>query len=157
MLTVTLKQGQREGADLKTSTVHPAVSLRFSPLGPNSLMQNYTESTYNPISFTTNAGACSFPANNLLFIQSNHNTSKYPLQPIKILKSRKENPQKLTQFSPRSHPRHLVGKRTAQKDTIIDTPATASLQSIHISLKFRLPSFALEFFFYFRTNFCHIQ
>ena len=35
--------------------------------------------------------------------------------------SRKENPQKLTQLSSRSHPRHLVGKRTAQKDTIIDT------------------------------------
>ena len=35
-------------------------------------------------------------------------------------KSRKENPQKLTQLSSRSHPRHLVGKRTAQKDTIID-------------------------------------
>ena len=31
-------------------------------------------------------------------------------------KSRKENPQKLTQLSSRSHPRHLVGKRTAQKD-----------------------------------------
>ena len=30
-------------------------------------------------------------------------------------KSRKENPQKLTQLSPRIHPRHLVGKRTAQK------------------------------------------
>ena len=29
--------------------------------------------------------------------------------------SRKENPQKLTQLSSRSHPRHLVGKRTAQK------------------------------------------
>ena len=29
--------------------------------------------------------------------------------------SRKKNPQKLTQLSPRSHPRHLVGKRTAQK------------------------------------------
>ena len=29
-------------------------------------------------------------------------------------KSRKENPQKLTQLSSRSHPRHLVGKRTAQ-------------------------------------------
>ena len=27
--------------------------------------------------------------------------------------SRKENPQKLTQLSSRSHPRHLVGKRTA--------------------------------------------
>ena len=36
------------------------------------------------------------------------------------MKSRKENPQKLTQLSSRSHPRHLVGKRTAQKDTIID-------------------------------------
>ena len=33
-------------------------------------------------------------------------------------KSRKENPQKLTQLSSRSHPRHLVGKMTAQKDTI---------------------------------------
>ena len=27
---------------------------------------------------------------------------------------------KLTQFSPRSHPRHLVGQNTAQKDTIKD-------------------------------------
>ena len=35
-------------------------------------------------------------------------------------KSRKETPQKLTQLSSRSHPRHLVGKGTAQKDTIID-------------------------------------
>ena len=32
-----------------------------------------------------------------------------------IKKSRKENPQKPTQLSSRSHPRHLVGKRTAQK------------------------------------------
>ena len=31
------------------------------------------------------------------------------------VKSRKENPQKPTQLSSRSHPRHLVGKRTAQK------------------------------------------
>ena len=37
-----------------------------------------------------------------------------------IKKSRKENPQKLTQLSSRSHPRLLVGKRTAQKDTITD-------------------------------------
>ena len=34
---------------------------------------------------------------------------------LAILKSRKENPQKPTQLSSRSHPRHLVGKRTAQK------------------------------------------
>ena len=32
-----------------------------------------------------------------------------------LSKSRKENPQKLTQLNSRSHPRHLVGKRTAQK------------------------------------------
>ena len=37
-----------------------------------------------------------------------------------LLKSRKQNPQKLTHLSPRSHPRHLVGKRTAQKDAIKD-------------------------------------
>ena len=29
----------------------------------------------------------------------------------------RKNPQELTQFSPRSHPRHLVGKRTAQNKT----------------------------------------
>ena len=34
---------------------------------------------------------------------------------VSMLKSRKENPQKPTQLSSRSHPRHLVGKRTAQK------------------------------------------
>ena len=34
---------------------------------------------------------------------------------FELLKSRKENPQKPTQLSSRSHPRHLVGKRTAQK------------------------------------------
>ena len=38
-----------------------------------------------------------------------------------LAKSRKETPQKLTQLSSRSHPRHLVGKRTAQKDITIDT------------------------------------
>ena len=30
----------------------------------------------------------------------------------------KETPQKLIKLSPRSHPRHLVGKRTAEKDAI---------------------------------------
>ena len=44
-------------------------------------------------------------------------------------KSRKENPQKLTQLSPRSHPRHLVGKRTAQKDTIIDITSDSQVNS----------------------------
>ena len=44
-------------------------------------------------------------------------------------KSRKENPQKLTQLSSRSHPRHLVGKKTAQKDTIIDTTSDSQVNS----------------------------
>ena len=45
------------------------------------------------------------------------------------LESRKENPQKLTQLSSRSHPRHLVGKRTAQKDTIIDITSDSQVNS----------------------------
>ena len=40
-------------------------------------------------------------------------------------KSRKEIPQKLAQLCPRSHPRHLVGKRTAQKTPSKTSPATA--------------------------------
>ena len=44
-------------------------------------------------------------------------------------KSRKENPQKLTQLSSRSHPRHLVGKRTAQKDTNIDITSDSQVNS----------------------------
>ena len=44
-------------------------------------------------------------------------------------KSRKENPQKLTQLSSRSHPRHLVGKRTAQKDTIKDITSDSQVNS----------------------------
>ena len=50
--------------------------------------------------------------------------------PVRLLwKSRKENPQKLTQLSSRSHPRHLVGKRTAQKDTIIDIASDSQVNS----------------------------
>ena len=45
------------------------------------------------------------------------------------LKSRKENPQKLTQLSSRSHPKHLVGKRTAQKDTIRDITSDSQVNS----------------------------
>ena len=44
-------------------------------------------------------------------------------------KSRKENPQKLTQLSSRSHPRHLVGKRTAKKDIIIDITSDSQVNS----------------------------
>ena len=43
--------------------------------------------------------------------------------------SMKENPQKLTQLSSRSHPRHLVGKKTAQKDTIIDITSDSQVNS----------------------------
>ena len=45
------------------------------------------------------------------------------------IKSRKEIPQKLTQLSSRSHPRHLMGKRTAQKDTIIYITSDSQLNS----------------------------
>ena len=47
----------------------------------------------------------------------------------KKIESRKENPQKLTQLSSRSHPRHLVGKRIAQKDITIDTTSDSQVNS----------------------------
>ena len=46
------------------------------------------------------------------FLKFPHSTNTTAL----ICKSRKENPQKLTQLSSRSHPRHLVGKRKAKTD-----------------------------------------
>ena len=45
-------------------------------------------------------------------------------------KSRKETPQKMTQLSSRSHPRRLVGKRTAQKDITIDTTSDSQVNRI---------------------------
>ena len=46
-----------------------------------------------------------------------------------VSKSRKGTPQKLTQLGSRSHPRHLVGKRTAQKDITIDTTSDSQVNS----------------------------
>ena len=46
-----------------------------------------------------------------------------------MYKSRKENPQTLTQLSPRSHPRHLMGKRTTQKDAIKDITSDSQVNS----------------------------
>ena len=51
------------------------------------------------------------------------------VQLYNVSKSRNENPQKLTQLSSRSHQRHLVGERTAQKDTIIDTTSDSQVNS----------------------------
>ena len=42
--------------------------------------------------------------------------------------SRQKNPQKLTQLNQRSQ-RHLMGKRLAQKDTIIDTTSDSQVNS----------------------------
>ena len=49
--------------------------------------------------------------------------------PFVCSKSRKENPQKLTRLSPRSHPGHLVGKRTPQKDAIKDITSDSQMNS----------------------------
>ena len=45
------------------------------------------------------------------------------------VESRKENPQKPTQLSSRSHPRHLVGKKNSTKDTIIDITSDSQVNS----------------------------
>ena len=61
----------------------------------------------------------------------NHHSLAFqtPLAGADIYKSRKENPQKLTQLSSRSHPSHLVRKRTAQKDITIDTTSDSQVNS----------------------------
>ena len=59
------------------------------------------------------------------FLKFPHSTNTTAL----ICKSRKENPQKLTQLISRSHPRHLVGKRAAQKDITIDTTSDSQVNS----------------------------
>ena len=56
--------------------------------------------------------------------RSSHSSNVFLLE-----QSRKEKPQKLTQLSSRSHPRHLVGKRTAQKDTMIDITSDSQVNS----------------------------
>ena len=61
-------------------------------------------------------------------------------------KSRKENPQKLTQLSSRSHPRHLVGKRTAQKYITIDTTSDSQVNS---NFPKRWSTASLTFYNYF--------
>ena len=64
-----------------------------------------------------------------------------------IWKSRKENPQKLTQLSSRSHPRHLVGKRTAQKDITIDTTNDSQVNS-NFPNRWSPASLTLDNYFY---------
>ena len=60
--------------------------------------------------------------------------------------SRKENPQKLTQLSSRSHPRHLVGTKTAQKDTTRDTTSDSQMNS---NFPYRWSAASLTFNNYF--------
>ena len=62
-------------------------------------------------------------------------------------KSRKENYQKLTQLSSRSHPRHLVGKRTAQKDAIIDITSDSQVNS-YFPYRWSPASLTINIFFY---------
>ena len=72
---------------------------------------------------------------------------------IKTFKSRKEHPQKLTQFSSRSHPRHLVGKRTSQKHTIIDITSDSQVNS---SFAYRWSPASLTFNNYFYLFFIYV-
>ena len=68
-----------------------------------------------------------------------------------LYKRWKENPQKRTQLSSRSHPRHLVGKRTAQKDTITDTTSDSQVNS---NFPYRWSPASLTFNNYFYLYLC---
>ena len=67
-------------------------------------------------------------------------------RPITI-KSRKENPQKLTKLSPRSHSRHPVGKRTAQKDAIKDITSESQVNSYFL-YRWSPASLTINIYFY---------
>ena len=54
---------------------------------------------------------------------------------------------KLTQLSPRSHPRHLVGKRTAQKDTIKDITSDSQVNS-YFPYRWSPASLTVNIYFY---------
>ena len=91
--------------------------------------------------------AASIPTNDLvppIRRTRNHHSLTFQtlLAGTDIYKSRKENPQKLTQLSSRSHPKHLVGKRTAQKDTITDTTSDSQVNS---NFPYRWSSASLTF------------
>ena len=62
-------------------------------------------------------------------------------------KSRKENPQKLTKLSPRSHPRHLMGKRTKQKDAIKDITSDSQVNSYFL-YRWSPASLTINIYFY---------
>ena len=64
------------------------------------------------------------------------------------MRSRVErNPQKLTQLSPRSHPRHLVGKRTAQKDANKDITSDSQVNS-YFPYRWSPASLTINIYFY---------
>ena len=66
-----------------------------------------------------------------------------------LFKSRKQNPQKLTQLSPRSHLRHFVGKKTAQKDAIKDITSDSQVNS-YFPYRWSPASLTINiYFFYF--------
>ena len=67
---------------------------------------------------------------------------------INIYRSRKRNPQKLTQLISESQPRHLMGKRTAQKDTIIDITSDSQVNS---NFPYRWSPASLTF-----NNYCYL-
>ena len=66
---------------------------------------------------------------------------------LKGVNSRWEDPQKLTQSSPRSHPRHLVGKRTAQIDAIKDITSDSQVDS-YFPYRWSPASLTLNIYFY---------
>ena len=63
------------------------------------------------------------------------------------------NPQKLTQLSSRSHPRQLVGKRTAYKHTIKDITSDSQVNS-HLPHRWSPASLTINIYFYL-FKLCH--
>ena len=60
--------------------------------------------------------------------------------------------QELTQFDPRSHPRHLVGKRTAQKWDVIKDITKDSQVNSRFPYRWSPASLTVTISFYFLSN-----
>ena len=64
-----------------------------------------------------------------------------------VVRFRSKKPSELTQYSPRFHQRHLVGKMTQRKDTIIDITSDSQVKS-NMPHRSTPASLAFKNFFY---------
>ena len=69
------------------------------------------------------------------------------VQRVRKMQKQEGKPTDMTQLSPRSHPRHLMGKRTAQKDAIKDITSDSQVMS-YFPYSWSPASLTINIYFY---------